>query len=110
MGTMAIVARLLPVSVPAEPVRCGALLRSSVAIAREKPRLRRHALNGGLGFAAVMAIRAIYARHLEVQWGYGAGVAGLLVWSVWPALWQRRAPGVLSTGAGSAEPASLLLR
>jgi predicted MFS family arabinose efflux permease len=76
-ATAVLLARLLPKSVPAEPVRYGALLRSSLAIARSNPRLRRHALNGALGFAAVMAFWATYAHHLAVQWHMGAGIAGL---------------------------------
>ena len=76
-ATAVLLSRLLPKSVPADRVRYGALLLSSFELARGTPRLRRHALNGGLGFAAVMAFWATYAHHLEVRWGYGAGVAGI---------------------------------
>ncbi len=75
-ATAMLLARLLPRSVATEPVRYGALLRSSFDLARRTPKLRRHALNGALGFAAVMAFWATYAHHLRVHWGYGAAVAG----------------------------------
>ena len=73
----AVLRRALPAGAHADPPRYGELMRSTAALWRELPALRRHALLGGITFAVFMAFWTTYAVHLEEQFGYGPAVAGL---------------------------------
>jgi predicted MFS family arabinose efflux permease len=72
-----VLALRLPASRPAVRPRYGELVRSMLRLAAEEPRLRRHALYGGLTFASFMAFWATYAIELALRFGYGPGIAGL---------------------------------
>jgi predicted MFS family arabinose efflux permease len=74
---MALLLRVLPRSRPAKPPPYAELLRSTYALAREEPQLRRHALYGGLTFASFMTFWATYAIELNQTFGFGPGIAGL---------------------------------
>jgi predicted MFS family arabinose efflux permease len=67
----------LPKSRSDNKLSYGALLNSTWMLARSESRLRRHALNGGLTFAAFMTFWATYAVYLHEQFGYGPAIAGL---------------------------------
>jgi len=69
--------RVLPQSRAQTKSSYGAILRSSWALFRRQPRLRRHALNGALTFACFMSFWATYAIFLRQEFGWGPDVAGL---------------------------------
>ena len=68
---------ILPKSRSDNKLGYGDLLRSTFVLARSEKRLRRHALNGGVTFAAFMAFWATYAVFLYERYGYGPAIAGL---------------------------------
>ena len=66
----------LPVQRPARPLPWLSALASLVPLAREEPRLRRHALVGAVGFASFSVFWSTLAFHLATL-GEGARTAGL---------------------------------
>ncbi len=69
--------RFLPESRTANPPSYGELMRSSLRLIVEEPKLRRHTLYGGLTFATFMTFWSTYAIDLKDTFGFGPAIAGL---------------------------------
>lgn len=65
-------------SMPAQRMRYGALMRSMGGLIAGLPRLRRHALNGALTFAALMAFWATYAAYFQIRFNATPLLTGLV--------------------------------
>ncbi|WP_158812147.1 MFS transporter [Beijerinckia sp. L45] len=77
LGLAAFMRFQLPLSRPDTSLRYNDLLRSTLVLAREEPDLRKHAVYGGLTFAAFMTFWSTYAIFLHESFGYGPAAAGL---------------------------------
>jgi predicted MFS family arabinose efflux permease len=75
---LAILLRLtLPISYPKLRTAYWSLIRSSLLLLRDEPRLRRHVMYGALSYASFMTFWSTYAIHVEARFGLGVAAAGL---------------------------------